>query len=464
MLENTDLDGFFDYLAEKNIATSADSCQILNWDTTEIMELVSEGYLLLQMKREPLDSVFNFSPNANLSGAPYTCGGLGCRLDRVSSLSRFSALYADDVRIRNPFEDYVLDEDFPKLLEGSLERYRSKICGDIITLFFFRPLIEAGLISIRPGFIALCGEHMSEFENVQKQIGERIQTAEKLLDSEFRKRTKVEITNLEDEIFLKITGPKSVVEHGEIHVVGKLPDELTSKFVMDKSRVLTNRELKKFGVHQKSVYQIADDLFEQNIDVYLNRSSYLSDRELDLELTKGFGDPEIRSISVGLINGLRHSIPVVTNVSIEKLIELRKKEGSAFQVYRDSVSSVLNKAKGLSHKEIAECIDDEIRPAINQIRRTFENSNTLLFGKIDRDIAIGTGFLAIGVFTGFLTQEAAALIALIGGAKYVREVSENIAGFGKPSQKMLENPYFFLWQLDNKSKEGDQPYIGELGA
>ena len=55
-------------------------------------------------------SEFSFVSNGRLSGAPAPCPGTKCRVPPARELARFSALYADHVVIRNPFEQYTIHE------------------------------------------------------------------------------------------------------------------------------------------------------------------------------------------------------------------------------------------------------------------------------------------------------------------------------------------------------------------
>jgi hypothetical protein len=178
----------------------------------------------------------------------------------------------------------------------------------------------------------------------------------------------------------------------------------------------------------------------------------LTDREIDLDIVTSIGEPDVIRTSKSFLAGLSHSIPTIEDVRLDKLIRLRQKEGEAFEVYRDALHRVLNQARALKPEEMRELIDDEIRPEIHKIERTIKNTRRLLVDSLTRDILVSTGYIAIGLFSGFLSPQAAEIVTTLGGLAFAKSVVEKVTQLRTDSGDALENPYYFLWKL-KKTKQ-----------
>ena len=86
-------------------------------------------------------TAFSFIGNASLAGSPNPCADFVCRSKAVDELSRFAALYADEVSIPNQFQYF-----YEFLGENNLEYAKREISIHVKILWNIKPLIEAGII------------------------------------------------------------------------------------------------------------------------------------------------------------------------------------------------------------------------------------------------------------------------------------------------------------------------------
>ena len=434
MIEKTDLGNFYKLLQRKKISEKNMDRKFFGWNSSEIINFIEEAYELLLMQPIVAKSLFSFAPNSSLSGAPFPCSSIECRLTKLDSLARFSALYANQVVITNPFEKYIFSHQLAEALEQepSARFIRVSLMGDVLGLLYVRPLFEAGILSIRNGVTSLCAEHLAEAEALEAKIRGKLEKAEKQLQKRYRRETKVEITSRDDEVFLTVSGPDYLIEHRKMDLVGKLPPFLLDNYEIGQNRELTRKELKEFDVFSRLTRPIVRDIFDQNVEVHLSKSHYLTHREIDFDIITTMGNENVTRTSETLIGGLAHSIPTITNIPINKLVKLRQKEGEAFEVYRDTISRVLKQAKTLAKEEIVELVDDEVRPEIHKIERTIKNSRRLVARSLSKDILVSAGYITVGIFSGFLSADAGALITALGGYKFATSVIEQVTSLKTP--------------------------------
>jgi len=384
---------FYKYIRRRGISEENVFRKLDSWGPNEILDFVQEAYLALRAQPEKTESIFAFSANSSLSGAPFPYASINCRLNKIDSVARFAALYADQVFIENPFEKYV---HYKSIYDPRTNKII--IAGDILGLLYLRPLFQAGLLSTRHNILLLCSECKDEVENLEREVAEQLDKARKQLQKKYLREVKVHIEKREDEVFLSYAGPEHLVEHGIIDFIGQLPQPLLEKCGSVGARQLTNREIKEYDLTSWFVDPILKDIFQQNIHVCRHRTQYLTDREIDLDIVTSIGEPDVIRTSKSFLAGLSHSIPTIEDVRLDKLIRLRQKEGEAFEVYRDALHRVLNQARALKPEEMRELIDDEIRPEIHKIERTIKNTRRLLVDSLTRDILVSTGYIAIGLF------------------------------------------------------------------
>ena len=84
------------------------------------------------------DDAFRFVGNSELSGLPFPCASMVCRARGLNQSAFFSAAYADETILFNPFD---------ALVSRSRYDYIEQLSFHICQLVLISPLIERGLVS-----------------------------------------------------------------------------------------------------------------------------------------------------------------------------------------------------------------------------------------------------------------------------------------------------------------------------
>ena len=441
------MDDFYAFLHKKGLSEKNSARKIDSWSNTKTLDFAKEASLLLREQPEKSGTIFRFSASSTLSGAPFPCSSIECRLERLDSLARFAALYADQVYIQNPLERYYFWEHIG-------DENKQIVAGDVLCLLYLRPLFEAGLLSVKNGTVALCEECLAQRVALEEEIGERLERPRKRLQEIYSKNVEVYVVKRENETFLTCQGPEQLLGHSSVDFIGDLPKPLVAKFASKGEHKVSKRDVRKYGFVDSWVDSIIKDLFRQNIDVHFSKSQYLTDREVDLNVVTSVGEPETIHDCKSLLAGLSHTVPAVQGVRLDRLVRLRQKESEAFEVYRDALGRVLNQARALKPKEMRQLIDDEVRPEVHKIEQAVKNARRLLVESLTRDLVVSAGFIAVGLFGGFLSPRAAEVVTALGGLTFARSVAEKVSQVRKDPAGVVEKPYYFLWKLKRQGSVG----------
>src|ERR1043165_3580233 len=157
-MSKSDQAGPYDILTRRGISPSRVD-RLAQWSDRKLFDLLGDLRRAMPYTPSPADSPFNFVANDSLSGRAVPLATREQRLERVTQLARFAALYADMLLIRDPFEDYPRGS-MARDLHGTIQqisrglepsdfsnaRLRQKLIDDVRLVLFFRPLFSAGLL------------------------------------------------------------------------------------------------------------------------------------------------------------------------------------------------------------------------------------------------------------------------------------------------------------------------------
>ncbi len=156
---------------------------IENISPDTLYELVETLFLSIKYHLSPSFAIkknknFSFVANSSLSGKPYPCSDLNCRLNKLDNLVSFASLYADTIYINNPFE--FLYHSWENL---NLEFIKNEIANAIYQYFYLKPFISLGIISYSCSYVTLCEHH---HETLAAPLYQKIRSKEKKLRKIFR--------------------------------------------------------------------------------------------------------------------------------------------------------------------------------------------------------------------------------------------------------------------------------------
>ncbi|UPL50808.1 hypothetical protein [Hymenobacter sublimis] len=384
------------------------------------------------------DSKFSFVANNTLSGGTFPCSRDLCRINHIDTLARNAALYADVVYIQNPFEKYLHTAYFSDYAKALL-------IADIKVLYHVKPLLDAGIFLFTTTFQHICRDCLRETKAITKEYEAKIIEAEISLKETFLNEIEFILETDEDgDAFIIAEGPEEILEHPSgFSYTGNALVDLRKKLGRKTQGVLTKRQATKLGLINEFVHPIIDDLLTQNYYSNIYNSSYLTDREIDSTLIQ---DKNKSILNKKFTSSLSHHIPHIPNVPLDNLINLRKKEGEAFQVYRDSLTNFLSNSKE-NDTNLKEAFRDEILPEINKMNQSIKSAKKIIVADLVKDIIVGTTFVSIGLFSHFLPENIGQIVAGLGGINYLSKFGDNTKKLTNIESEIRNNKYFFVWKL-----------------
>src|SRR5699024_12851615 len=120
---------------------------------------------------------------------------------------------------------------------------------------------------------------------------------------------------------------------------------------------------------------------------------------------------------------LNHTLSIIPNIGINKVVDLRLKDGESFKVYRDTLNEELRKLKNPTDSEIIDFQQDIIQPNLNKINLTLNNYNKRLMREIKRDVFLWGGVLYVGMIRWVLNNHFSYLLYSIFSELIIDNVS-----------------------------------------
>jgi hypothetical protein len=437
---------FFDLLDRKDLTPQNVDIKLWSWSPTEVIEFVELCARHLPSADEPATSIFDFVSSSQLSGGLLPCSELGCRLERVESLGRFAALYAERIVVQNPFEAYL---DSQHLSEMALE----DLANDLHVMFYLRPLIESGIITFALNVTHFCKECYRKHTHEPEQFDEKVNQVQKALELQFLKDARFALNKRQGYYTLEISAPRHLT-HSAAITFEHLPQRLRPYARFRMPYKFSARQVVQSDLLSYMVAPIIDDILVQNWYARLYHSNYITDRDVDFEILSMLNDDSTNERHQVLSETLTHYVPVLGDVELTKLLKLRAEEASSFQVYRDAVRSALKLAGKGNTKEMREAFDDLIRPELNNIELTIKNSKRLLWNTLKKEVLFFSGIISIGLYGGLLPPDVSQVAAALGGSAAALELLRKTSGVVQEPSEIRNNKYYFLWKVQKTLTKG----------
>lgn len=394
---------------------------------------------------------FNFIANSTLSGLPFPCEELSCRLENLDRLSRNSILYADTVYIQNPFHDYLRYKSFDKIL-------RLGIIEDLIVLSYIRPLLKEGIFKFAKSKTHFCNDCYLKFqEKYLNSFDNNRRIAEGLIEEFIYQNVDFKLIRSYGKKCVELSGNNDLLNHPIIISFKKyVPASIDSLKINKKGIKLDQDTIKKSGLFHYLLDDVLNNITIQDFYSKYYSAHILTNREFDLQVLNLVNQNIPMSQSEQkrgeILKNIDHFVPYIGKISIEKLIKFRKNEGEAFQVYRDKINRSV-KTGNLSQKEYNDLYLDEIQPELNKINLTLKNNRKHLWGNIRSNIFLATTYVSASLFTGLLPSNIDQIVAAIGGFSFAKGIGQDVIKLIK-EPAIRENELYFLWKLqaDNKIK------------
>jgi hypothetical protein len=390
--------------------------------------------------------VFNFLAGSAIRGDS-CCLQPECQAAKLHSFSRFAALYADRVVLPVEFVFSVFDD---------IDRFR--FAHTINAINYLRPLIEAGIVTPQLEPTCICSDCLQKRGVSLDRITSEVNGFWRERAGEFR----MVYTNESGKPpSLLITGPEAFLPHGGIRMMFRDPLEnirsRTKAAPGQAGVVVPKSTIVREGLLATVFHEFKSDLMAQQIYGLKYGATYLTDSPGQAAF---FGELKARGESMAnaarLCAHLAHSVPLFSDVSVEKALEIRLREPDAFVRYRSALNKIVRdhvrSGTFLGEEDATQLYHDVLRPEIAKLK-----SDALARQRASRRKAlakIGCSFAAItlGVVNGLLPTELAKLFTAVGGFSLLKEIGEAVADIQRKPNEVRNHDLYFLLETEHRGQ------------
>lgn len=438
----------FKMLAEKGIDSGPAAFEIIDSLTYEdTFRLAMDCFESISPSpSDDVSKLFRFAPISSISGGPSPCNSVTCRLETAYSLSLIGTLYADHIVLPN-FFDYIYymvyaDRKTPET-EEELSEFAYNLASDISVCYLYKPLLDAGIASINNTMLPMCKDchnrHVKESEAFRRDLEGVLKSIESIV----KKRVRF---IFDEDDYIRI-------ENDDNYLGGELGWSARKKLLKEMSRhydelpyVLSERDIRKFGLRDKIINDSVNDILEYDYYPDLKSCTYLTNRQLDIDLIektkKHSGSAKLTSKFPAY-----HKVTYLEDVILEDVVAFRKSNSAAFQVYRDAVTELLKKD---SEEEASTYFNDVVQPALNKIDNAIAANRDSFKGRAGRKVKIRSVIALAGSgaanLLGVPTDIAVTTASATGLLTSVDIVDDMKSTKNIPNEARL-NSFYFLWGI-----------------
>lgn len=430
----------FDKLARMGLGRTKFERRLTSLDKSRLVDIVEQANSILPQDVTPDRPRFTFHASSSLAGMPMPCANAECRMLETTRLAQFAALYADRVFVQPCLATAT------EIERDEIDAARYRIQSDLAVLYALQPLLEADLIRFLPR-PAYCEKHWrSAFERTA------VDQAERALLDDLKANVQMSLSIKHGAPVVHFDGPDELVPHGHSIIVltgertisvGRPADREGARRIIGRDRI---RFLKDYA------WPTLYDVFLQRLYGTLAGAAYLTDRSIDGIALDAVGGKASADQSAALKGAFIHSLPFLAGVPVQDLLRLRNREAEAFAVYRDTLSLAVKECGGKDVAAARELFSDVVQPELNKIDAAVRNARERLRAKVRRDVLLGSGVVSIGLASGFLAPNVAAVLTAMGGIKYGLDLLHSLTEALKQPTVARDSEYYFLWRVREESK------------
>ena len=394
---------------------------------------------------------FTFLPNSDISGAG-GCEALSCKIHRAKDFSIFTALYADKVYLKLDFitsEHYELHDIDEIEHDAEMEEgYKIKLKQDMYILIAYFELIENNIICITPARFMICPDcFQKSFLNSKskKDVSK--------LKSDYVKKAKVILQAFDGH------------GHAEVRIdnIDEFFPDHPLYYNYDNPEVLKLLKNEKVGTEIKNK-DFTTDLVNGFIENEILEASYTAiycNEQSARLITNKLSDAMFFGISKNS-NNLRimeekykslpeYLMPIVYNLDLENLINLRNEEQESFNKYRIALNKAIYENQKMNNENDSIKIYDElIYPELNNLNMKLKQLKQGSLKRTFGTISVVGSVIVANMFGDLFNPTL--LTATVSFGTTVAAVGTNfiLDRQSKKKANMQNNDFYFLWRLNQK--------------
>ena len=439
------MEEFYDYIGSLGIAGSPDVPRAIEkLGPGAVLQVATRCYELTEVSvvKPKSSSQFNFAAGSSMGGGAESCASLECRIKSLYHLGVFASLYADEVYIPNFFEYMYHKPDFKDGWQYS--SFLEGLTNDILLMLYLKPLVDAGIIHINPKLRTYCQDCLAKKIQADASLFQKLKVVEKKVATDMA--TNVGVV-LEKDNYVHLVG-------GDFHrgvLFENLPKDL-SIYGRRAPYRFSAKEALQLGLFDYFLDPIFQDLIAQKYAMKHLNVSYITDRKIEKNIIRKLDG--VDSAGSSRIAELPHNLPFITGTSLESLVNLRKKESTAFATYRDAVRLAIKTAENESNPiALKDIVQDIIEPEIRKIDHIVQTEQSEIASKAKTKIAINAGIISMGWFANYIGGvDIGMAMTTMGGLFAAKDIALDLSSIGKTPVAAKNSDYYFLWAVKNLPK------------
>lgn len=383
------------------------------------------------------DAPFRFVANSMLSGLPYPCGGFSCRSESLAEIATFSAFYASEVVLFNPFRRLM---QAPPRSAGSVVRRKhvEEISFAVSEILLLRPLIERGICTFVDE-----ANHSYCRDCFQKAISHLISGSVDesddgdiyfLLMARFADAVRIRVDNVgKREICLALEGPEDIVPHQRSYHY--TPRARHPELIDLGKRDLTREEILKYGAGNSFAHYTSSDVVKaSSISTEYGVGNIIASTQHMAVMRGLFGDAKFG-------NPISVDYPVISGGKLEDVVSFRETEWHHLNDFRNAVEGGLKSGQD---------VGAELRNSSANINRILSKSRR----QFARDITKEAAIAAVGITATVATAGVSGLLALAVGAVSGGHLAKGVVPklidrLSEPEEIVAEKSYY-AWKVAKK--------------
>jgi hypothetical protein len=392
---------------------------------------------------EPAGLGVNVVASSSLSGGAHPCGGEECRVASATTGARFSALYADHILIRDPFEvvRHHKQTDFDLF---------TNVMASLGALRTWRPLLLSGLASHSASICPSCarsyGEKHGLFSSTYDQLS-------KALDEELAE-VSVEIESEDGDVFLCFGNVGKFYGHDTTNQeIGATQERSRLRKLLKRRKrlALSREQIVDLNVLDHIKRPLLADAVTQAIHRQPTRHIYASNLTADVDLAHRLSatDDPAMVAAKALLATLEHSVPIINDVPIEQVLALRQDDNGAFERYRRRIAEL---ATSNTDVKTLRAAAEDLKREYEELDQRIRSRKRSFWGAMKDRISVAAGTVTIGTgawLSHIISPTVVAILAAAGGLPAAQKaILEGLAA-RRNTEEERAAPLFFLWQMAN---------------
>jgi hypothetical protein len=402
-------------------------------------------------------SIFSHTASMSLSGAPFPCAGIECRLKKAAQLVQFAAFYSDRVFMNNGlFSSLGISR------EGDLDDARFAFYNELRVLMVFRPLIQSGLIVPLTPSTTKCLHCLGKSVLPAREVA-RFDRALSRMKRRFADEVEVGLEwSKHEPVIVRCLGKDDLIEHGysatelgDIAAFSRDHPALASRLRKNGEILLSQTARKELGIDAENAHSLFNEVgFEMGVSQCL-KSSVVTSRPIDVEILKDLvHTDELNRRNALIQKHLTCIVPFLDKISPNEILDLRRAEADSFISFRQALAKAVDeyiKAKaGELTERVAEAIYREvIEPDLARLNQRVRSASKSLFRKSRAGMLGWAAAISAGFYFGLAESSLLVAAKAFGLTKVVTDL------IGSSAKDAIRNEsMYFLWRVRHYAERG----------